>query len=721
MVRKIFAVMLSLMMLSAVFLSCSKTTEPIEKTPQYVEDGPWWNDSIAYLDLADLPEVRSTDFIDSNEDFVIAGMYCNDGGSPYYICRYDYDGNMTGKIDPGEYGSVQDVFIADGETYAVIYTSGADNSSSSNVIMKADFGAGRLVEVRELNVPPVSGMFSGIGSFLKCEDSYVYVLSSDDEQTIVIDEGGEVTTYQPDFGEDADSCFITNTMMYGDKLVFEVSVLINDDHENYICMLDMDSLNMRKTETGRYLVNGKFVTDDGVYFNTIEDGNYMTGSKVVKYDPGTDSFTDVLRFSDSYINNEFGMSANYCPIYASGDKVIVSCESEGIAWGNGTPVLITLTKANSNPNAGKRILELGYLSWEPYKLCPAINRHNRENSADYIRLVTKYYAFANGDFETDGIYQLNTDAAYLLMEDIRAGTGPDMAVLDSGYSMLNNDEYLHRIDGSYRIGYCRRLNGLIVRTELLSDTGMPGITYAEYDELVRNANNGLNPLGSDRISVFNSLFRYSSGSFFDDDGRINLDNDDFRALAGYIRNMASPSGYTLGMEPISDLSWKGFTGFLRYTGKNYDKYSIIGYPSRDGMTPVTIDSIGIAVTECTSAYDECCQFAYSLLDPQLQSRICEGGMDPVDEDGMRLKGDIVVDELDLHDSNNMLIDSSGWPPEAVDFYITQTSYAEAVPDVDTSVIRILDEEIQPYLEGQKSIDEVIRIATNRIDNMMDER
>ncbi len=721
MVRKIFAVMLSLMMLSAGLLSCSKTPETVVKAPEYVEDGPWWNDSIAYPDLTGLPEVRSTDFIDSNEDFVIAGMYCNDAGSPYYICRYDYDGNMTGKIDPGEYGSVQDVFIADEETYAVIYTSGTGSDTCSNVIMKAAFGAGRLVEPHELNVPQDAGVFSGVSNFLKWEDKYIYVFSTDDEQIIVVDEGDDVTTYQPDFGGNADRFFITNMMMYEDDLVFEASVQINDDHVNYICMLDLDSLNMRKTETGRYLVNGKFITDDGVYFNTIEDGNYMTGSKIVKYDPGTDSFTDVLRFRDSYINNEFGMSANYYPIYTSDDKVVVSCESEGIAWGNGTPVLITLAKANSNPNAGKRIMELGYISWEPYKLCPAINRYNRENSSNYIRLVTKYYAFANGDFETDGIYQLNSDAAYLLMEDIRAGTGPDMAVLDSGYSMLNNDEYLRKIDGSYRISYCRRLNGLIVRTELLPEADLPGITYAEYDELVRDANNGLNPLGSDRISVFNSLFRYSAGSFFDEDGRVNLDNGDFRALAEYIRNMPNPSGNTLGMEPVSDLSWKGFTGYLRYSGKYYDKYSIIGYPSRDGMTPVTVDSIGIAVTACTAAYDECCQFAYSLLDPQIQSRICEGGMDPVDEGGMRLKGDIVVDELNLHDSNNMLIDNNGWPAEAVDFFIAQTSDAEAVTDVDTSVIRILDEEIQPYLEGQKGIDEVIRVATNRIDNMMDER
>lgn len=44
-----------------------------------------------------------------------------------------------------------------------------------------------------------------------------------------------------------------------------------------------------------------------------------------------------------------------------------------------------------------------------------------------------------------------------------------------------------------------------------------------------------------------------------------------------------------------------------------------------------------------------------------------------------------------------------------------------MPDVDTSVLVILDEEIQPYLEGQKSLDEVIDVAENRINLMIDER
>ena len=55
--------------------------------------------------------------------------------------------------------------------------------------------------------------------------------------------------------------------------------------------------------------------------------------------------------------------------------------------------------------------------------------------------------------------------------------------------------------------------------------------------------------------------------------------------------------------------------------------------------------------------------------------------------------------------------------------ITVEKVADAVkvPDVDTSVLVILDEEIQPYLEGQKSLDEVIDIAENRINLMIDER
>ena len=53
--------------------------------------------------------------------------------------------------------------------------------------------------------------------------------------------------------------------------------------------------------------------------------------------------------------------------------------------------------------------------------------------------------------------------------------------------------------------------------------------------------------------------------------------------------------------------------------------------------------------------------------------------------------------------------------------VEQVADAVKVPDVDTSVLVILDEEIQPYLEGQKSLDDVIVTAENRINLMIDER
>ena len=148
---------------------------------------------------------------------------------------------------------------------------------------------------------------------------------------------------------------------------------------------------------------------------------------------------------------------------------------------------------------------------------------------------------------------------------------------------------------------------------------------------------------------------------------------------------------------------------------------MIGYPSRNGDKPVAIVPIGIGVTSCSSEPDVCVEFARSLLDPEVQSRICEYNTDPVSTEGLLKRADKAVDELNVFESGSSLIGSGEWPREAAGYYLDQLSDARYVRDVDTTVMKILEEEMEPYLAGQKEIDEVISVAENRIGLMIKER
>ena len=59
--------------------------------------------------------------------------------------------------------------------------------------------------------------------------------------------------------------------------------------------------------------------------------------------------------------------------------------------------------------------------------------------------------------------------------------------------------------------------------------------------------------------------------------------------------------------------------------------------------------------------------------------------------------------------------------DMVDWYIDQVSDAITVPDTDSAAIVIMNEEMPAYFEGQKSLDDVIKIIENRVNLMLKER
>ncbi|SCW49021.1 ABC-type glycerol-3-phosphate transport system, substrate-binding protein [Ruminococcaceae bacterium YRB3002] len=723
--RRIIAITVSISLVVSSVISCSSDDHTSHKEVSYVEDGTWWDDNIVYPDLGGIDDLQGFNVIATDGDTLVAEEYLKSTTTPYMLVEYKMDGTLVGRIDPSEYGNVQDVFLSDGQYYAFVYGDDSGADTITNLIYKTDFAKGVFTEPEEVTVPPKTMTFSGVNNVSRNGDMLIYSFQqsgfdSSNRQAIVIDDGtGDIRTYEPDIVPDMEACYIMGMMFYKGDIVFEADVETGDDHKCYMCRLNIDDLTVSVNELPDSVMNGWFVEDDAVYFPRSDAEDELGGAVIVRYDPATGELSDMLRYSDTYINNEFDMSSNYRILYASEDKVSVYAEQSGIAWGNGDPVLITLTRADSNPNKGKKILELAYVDWPSFGLCEAVNSYNRDSDDRYVRLVNKYHSF---DRDV-------TESVDILMEDIRSELGPDMVILNSDHAVLDDDRYLVDVSGLcgmdspyYRVPYGICYRGLVVKTSLLDDPDQKGITYEQYDELVKSANNGLNVLGVEKKDIFNRLFMNSSGSFFDSRGRIDLDNDDFRALAEYVKNMTEPADISsLGFEPVTDLSWKGFPGFLKYSGKYNGDYSIIGYPSRDGSVPEIMDTVGIAITSCSGSREDCISFINAFLLPDVQSRICSYNENPVSQEGMRLRAIKIVEEFNRFDAKNSLADDGVWPADAIDHYLDELSDSRTERDVDSTVLEILDEEIQPYLEGQKSIDEVIDLAGNRINIMMNER
>ena len=688
-----------------VFLiSCGQAVGPVIKDARYYEDGPWWNAEICEPDLSDIDNVQTTDIIAANGEYCVMNIYMDSYSTPTLLRRYNYAGELCGEIKPADYTDLSVEMCSDnGKFYAV-----------SDRIYEADFDNGSFIDPKSVRLPSSAKMITGINRIVRKGDTCIYLCSSSDrngtEQFFVHDDGSKQRIFEPDFGNDADECYVINMMMYGDRLVFEANVVRGNDYCEYICVLDPETSEMQSRPVLNGYHNGAFITDDGVYY-TVDDRDAHS-TKIIKYDPGTNAFVEILDLADTYVNNLFCLNANYHVIYAEDTRVVVKADKEGVSWSCGDPVIITLTRSDSNPNAGKQVLELGYITEEPQRLLQIVSEFNNNNDKYYIEPAGKYC-------DHEKTLQQRADD---LMNDIRSGTGPDVVILNSEFASMNDDRYLRRADdGTYRYCYCQSYKGLIVKTSLLSNPASPGITYEEYDELVRRSANGNNVLGT-RIDTFNTLFKFSADKFFDEKGCVDLQNEDFRALAEFAGSLCDPGPapeYS-AISAIDNASYNGFTGFLKRYGRYCSDYSIIGYPSRDGLQPEKIDRSGIGITSCCSSEEGCMEFINMLASPENQ---CRAGYekDPVSEQGLRMKSDIIVAESNRHDRNNAVAGPDGWPSDAVDHYISQVADAASVPDVDSSVLIILDEEIQPYLDGQKSLDDVILIAENRINLMLDER
>ena len=161
-----------------------------------------------------------------------------------------------------------------------------------------------------------------------------------------------------------------------------------------------------------------------------------------------------------------------------------------------------------------------------------------------------------------------------------------------------------------------------------------------------------------------------------------------------------------------------FNSFAYLYGDVYKNYSIIGLPSSDGHAEV-IRGRGIGITTCCPLQDAAWEFMMSMMSPEYQNRV-NIYFDPVLKNAQKIAFE---NYIDLKNSRRNPYDASDIPlsKDIVDYYINQISDAVTVPDMDSGIIVIMNEEMPAYYSGQKSLDDVIEIIENRVNLMLSEQ
>ena len=150
--------------------------------------------------------------------------------------------------------------------------------------------------------------------------------------------------------------------------------------------------------------------------------------------------------------------------------------------------------------------------------------------------------------------------------------------------------------------------------------------------------------------------------------------------------------------------------------------SLFGIPSSDGRGPRFIPTWSVAISAQAVDIKGCSEFAKLLLSDDIQTKYAMDDYFVVNRESFRIAGDKAIEYFSNGGSdrsgNNMGRHFTTDDIVLVEQMILSCSKMKS-EDSDISIILI--EEMPPYFLGQKNLDEVIEIAQDRAQKVLDER
>ena len=446
--------------------------------------------------------------------------------------------------------------------------------------------------------------------------------------------------------------------------------------------------------------------------------------------------------------------------------------------------LVEFNKAKTNPHAGKTILELySPYSYTQDKIADAILKFNDTNENYFIEVSDRYsslddsnYSEVNTDDDIESI-NLNTDSklSNQLAMDILNGEGPDILMNVSSYGQINNGNYLtdltpyigdldpqkfftnvvdaSKVDGKlYNLPICFEIEGIHTDAKYAGASGV-GFTTEEYEKFLKETLNGKDVITSGQAYYFAKLFTNMSDKFIVN-GKADFSSPEFAILAEYVRDNVrekalswdemddeySTISYGVGfmtvkgdrgfyeMGPACYTTSYGMSTYLMETAQLQGGTAILGLPSADGRGPMVLPYISVAVSAQAQNADACGEFVKLLLSDELQldfamkdnfvisraaykegAKACveyyngEGYANYFGEDAAESKNRYIFSDKNIDDMEKIIESCSGMSSR------------------DAAINLILIEEMPAYFTGQKDIKDVVAIAQDRVQKVLDER
>ena len=519
---------------------------------------------------------------------------------------------------------------------------------------------------------------------------------------------------------------------------------------------------------------------------------YSTPLGISRIDMKKKSSETVMNYSWCTVNRSI---LNYLSIVECSEDEIILCGEKYTS----SPyedtyqtdfVIVDLTKAESNPHAGKTILEMfcayGYVE---EKIGDAIIKYNENSSAYFIEVTDRYSNIDDMDYNNlnseddyaNANLNVNAKMSNELAMDIMNGEGPDLLMNVSDLGQLNDTNYLadltpyigtldpdkyftNIIDASlvggklFHLPVSYMIEGIQTDAKYAGASGV-GFTPAEYEKFLKETLNGTDCVPYGQALYFTKVFNAQSDKFIVD-GKADFSAPEFAELAEYVKENVQENSRSWDEMYNDDVYYsstvavgaavapvKGDTGYSDAPAIYGSVYGISGYfinmanlqggsailgiPSTDGRGPMVSPYCSIAISAQAQNVDACGEFVKLLLSDEVQESLAMSDNFVLSREAFREGGKKAVEYYNGEGGEYMFgYDyETGKPSDnRIKFSEQNISELEKIIDscsctnsADAAINLILVEEMPAYFLGQKSLEEVAKIAQDRAQKVLDER
>lgn len=790
-------IFMAVVMLTPMLMSCSPAKK---KTNVVKEDDPWYESTRFELEKNLKPYEELGRSVECTSGNLIFSIYSKSpdrwGTSQMILDTYDLDGKRIKhtEVTSPDGARVQDIYAVgsdpEGKTLsAVFFLNYSGRGSFSFADIDVETGViSNIQEVISKKVKAATGTSGSLSNVSFIGDYAVVELIGDYN-------AGRSSQWELMLFKDRE--FLTDFDMSTLNLFYFLGGLSIDESTNTLHATGLETngiismvfdINNGQLKDKINIQGAEGAADDLAEYTTTSDGDMCkldSFGNIVKLDVNsmtpqtivdTNWYTPFFPASAGVLSDDrIGFSAGI--VSCNEDRtIIIECESR--SYGDNdhkfTEYIRVLKKADKNPHAGKQIIELALPvnSGVSYYLASAIYEFNRSDSEYILRVWDKY---KNGT--TLGMMVPNADEneteLFEMIQDLKDDGAPDIAIgIQKDYAMRDDvfmdltgfidpdvaeKQYTNifeagKIDGKlYFLPVTLEIEGLVTNSDLLKD-GAEGITFEEFDKMIKEDLDGFSPYDHQYSTVYNKrdfiLSCIDTKSVIEGE-KVDFGTEQFRSAVEYANeNIAYDDLNSTPQEYIYDIDhrertecyYERINDYLDYVHACYSskgQYVIIGTPSVDASGPRFRAVETISVSATTDVTEGCRRFINYLFSG---AAVSSGECDFME----------IVTNREIMEKNVTTLSKNN--NEAFELYqaakksaaiIPNPAYERATGDKestdemcdsflysmstistyyyeDKQIVKFVFEEISPYYVGDRSLDDAIRFLNDRTEKYLGE-